>query len=270
LKFGIFVHPERPKIPADTIIGRLERAGFSCCQNEADIAVAVGGDGTFGYFGRTLPPIPILFVGVKERNILGSKAKLAETTYENLEKSLDAINHDRYSVVEKEMISVSLNGSVDIDVLTDIYMERGAFSGCIRYKVAAFSSKNRQLFNEYAIWNGVIISTSYGSGGYFSYPDRLKCGNWKAKSPVKFPEGRIGICHIVPTYLVNERNRKYRLRRSFRHTVPNHSKIRIKIVRDANVRLFGTTVHSEGVSVKMGDEISISNSARTARIIKLN
>ena len=35
-----------------------------------------------------------------------------------------------------------------------------------------FASQN--YFTEYAIGNGVIISTAFGSGGYYSYPDRLK------------------------------------------------------------------------------------------------
>ena len=49
MKFGIFVHPKRPKIPADKIINHIKSAGIACSQKDPDIAVVVGGDGTFGY-----------------------------------------------------------------------------------------------------------------------------------------------------------------------------------------------------------------------------
>jgi hypothetical protein len=90
LKFGIFVHPKRPKISVVQTATQLQSAGFLCSPNEPDVAIVVGGDGTFGYYGRIFT-VPMLFVGIKENDMLGSKARVAETTYDRLDKALDDI-----------------------------------------------------------------------------------------------------------------------------------------------------------------------------------
>jgi hypothetical protein len=70
------------------------------------------------------------------------------------------------------MLSVNFGGQPS-DVLTDVYLEQGEFAGCIRYAIQV-NNNGHSSFNEYAISNGLIVNTSYGSGGYFSYPNRLK------------------------------------------------------------------------------------------------
>jgi NAD+ kinase len=54
LKVGIFVHPKRPKIPVNKIVNVTQGNGISYSNKNPDVAVVVGGDGTFGYYGRTL------------------------------------------------------------------------------------------------------------------------------------------------------------------------------------------------------------------------
>ena len=224
------------------------------------------GDGTFGYYGRKLA-IPMLVVGVKEPDILGSRAILAETMYDSLDTALNNIAAGKYSVIKKRMLSVNFSGQ-DSDILTDVYMERGEFAGCIRYAMKV--SNGHSSFNEYAIGNGAIISTSYGSGGYFSYPNRLKSKEWDQDPSIgQFSDNRIGICHIIPTYLVRERNGRRHLTSKIQYTVPINCKIELKLVRDANVRLYGTTHESKGEKVLFGDTISISASKHMAKIMKL-
>ena len=176
MKFGIFVHPKRPKVSVEQTATQLQSAGFLCSPNEPDVAIVVGGDGTFGYFGRILA-VPMLFVGVKENDVLGSKARLAETTYHRLDKALQDIVAGRYWVLEKRMLSCKHLTAKHSDVLTDVYLERGEFAGCIRYLIKV-NNNGHSSFREYAIGNGLIVSTSYGSGGYFSYPNRLKSKEW--------------------------------------------------------------------------------------------
>lgn len=250
----------------DEIVKKLRAAKVQLCQNDPDIAIVVGGDGSFGYYGRRLH-IPMLFVGVKETNILGSKAKLAETSYDSLCRAVKDIEAGKYIVAKKRTFFVSLNGH-STDVLTDVYLERGIFSGCLRYSVSIKILK-KQSFSEYAIGNGVIISTSSGSGGYFSYPDRLNFGEWN-NNPAHFSDNRIGICHIIPIYLVREKSGGVSQKPHIQYTIPFHSVIRIRLMRDVDSRLYGATMHSRGMSVGLGDEIVISGSGRTAKIIKLN
>jgi hypothetical protein len=266
LKFGIFVHPKRPKVSVQQIATRIQSAGLRYCQNEPDIAIVVGGDGTIGYYGRMLA-VPMLFVGVKESEILGSKARLAETMYDSLDKALYNINAGKYSITEKRMLSVGFGGQ-NSDVLTDVYLERGEFAGCIRYAVEV--TNGRSSFSEYAIGNGVIVSTSYGSGGYFSYPNRLKSKEWDQNSSIaKFSDNRMGICHIIPTHLARERNGERHMTNNIQYTVPNDYQIQLKLVRDADVRLYGTTDDSKGKKILLDDTISISASKHIAKIIKL-
>jgi len=77
LKFGIFVHSKRPKISPNEILKVIESTGVSYSNKDPDVAIVVGGDGSFGYYGKKLH-IPMLFVGVNDNDVLGSKARLAE------------------------------------------------------------------------------------------------------------------------------------------------------------------------------------------------
>jgi len=267
LKFGIFVHPKRPKVSVEQIAAQIQSAGLLYSPNEPDIAIVVGGDGTFGYYGRILA-VPMLFVGVKESDILGSKARLAETMYDCLDKALHDIHADRYWIIEKRMLSISFGGQRS-NVLTDVYLERGEFAGCIRYAIQV--NNGHSSFNEYAIGNGVIVSTSFGSGGYFSYPNRLKAKEWDQNSTImRFSDNMMGICHIIPMYLVREKGNGGRhLTNKIQYTVPIDCQIQIKLVRDANVRLYGITEDSRGKQALLDDKITISASKHIAKIIKL-
>ena len=90
MKFGIFVHPKRPKVSVEQVATRIQSAGLVYSQNEPDIAIVVGGDGTFGYYRRILE-VPMLYVGVKEYDLLGSKARLAEIMLDRLDGALHNI-----------------------------------------------------------------------------------------------------------------------------------------------------------------------------------
>jgi NAD+ kinase len=269
LKFGIFVHPKRPKVPIYKIINRIKYAGASYSQKDPDVAIVVGGDGTFGYYGRTLS-IPMLFVGVKESGAISSKARLAEIFYDDLAKALHDINGDRYSIMEKNMLTACLKGRA-VDVLTDVYLERGEYTGCLRYVTMIKTTSREKLlpFSDYVIGNGVIISTSFGAGGYFSYPDKLLSVDKKQIVSLGFGDDRVGICHIAPTFLVRKRKGRFNDSDKIQYTVPLDSTIQIKLLRDAEARLYGTTTHSRGVPVRLGDIITITQSKRTAKIIKL-
>jgi hypothetical protein len=299
LKFGIYVHSKRPKISLYEILKVVQSVGLAYSNRNPDIAIVVGGDGTFGYYGKKLQ-IPMLFVGVNDKDIIGSKARLAEVLFEDLPKAVDDINNGNYRLDKRRMFSVYIkrknndnqNGIGGTDILTDIYVERGIFSRCIRYALSVTihggNSKYNTLkkFTEYVIGNGVIISTSFGARGYYSYLDRITAGkrnnNNKSNnnSIQTFPDNRLGICHIIPTFLVRklslgkqkEIKKKGTLIPSsyIRYTIPYQSVIKISLTRNAEVRLYGTTEHSRGLAITSNDEIMISPSRHTAKIIRLD
>jgi hypothetical protein len=264
LKFGVFVNPKRPKLAVDIIKKKLQSSGLQYSASKPDAGIVVGGDGTFGYYGRILD-MPLLFVGVREQGILSSKARLAEVMFDKLEDALLEIKVGHYQVTQRRMLRVGLRGCYT-DVLTDVYIERGHFSGCIRYIVSI--SENESLkFKEYAIGNGVIISTSFGSGGYYSYPNRI--GRAEQDKKCRFPENRIGVCHIIPTYLARERDGRTRPRYEFKYTIPFRSQIQLGIVRDADARIYGITSHSRGIGLHFEDTVTVTGSDRRAQIIRL-
>ena len=108
-------------------------------------------------------PIPMLFVGVNDQDILGSKARLAHIFFDDLAKSLIAIKEGRYFIDERRMFSFKLWYKWIEGHSHDVYLERGIFSGCIRYAVSVytidkFKCSTKAKFTDYAIGNGVIIS----------------------------------------------------------------------------------------------------------------
>lgn len=267
LKLGVFVHPRRPKIPRSRVLRDIRSLGIACVQEDPDIALVVGGDGTFGYYGRILP-FPMLFVGVRELGITGSKAKLAETYYDDLARALEDIAAGKHSVEYVEMLSARVKGST-VDFLTDIYLERGTMSGCLRYKTTVMKPHTRTSFTDYAIGNGVIVSTSFGAGGYYSYPDRLSSWAHGRRQRFAFSGERIGICHIIPTSLARKENGGVAQSDKFRYTVPMDSMIRIGLSRNADARLYGTTSNSRGIPVDQRDTIIVTRANKKAKIVKL-
>jgi hypothetical protein len=294
LKFGIYVHSKRPKISLNEILKVVESAGLSYSSRDPDMAIVVGGDGTFGYYGKKLQ-IPLLFVGINDNDVLGSKARLAELLFEDLPKALSDINNGNYRLEKRTMFSVCIKHKNNdnqngieraTDILTDIYIERGIFSRCIRYALSVTirkaSSEYRTLkkFVEYAIGNGVIISTSFGAHGYYSYLDRITPGrlndNYKSNNSSQFSDNKLGVCHIIPTFLARKMNLGNKKERTvvrgswIRYTVPYQSTIKISLTRNADVRLYGTTENSRGLAITSNDEILIGPSRRTAKIIRLD
>jgi NAD kinase len=97
LKLGIFVHSKRPKISIKEVIKVFQSVNIPYSEKDPDIAIVIGGDGTFGYYGRILH-IPMLFVGINDPDILGSKAKLAGVSFDDLAGALGDIKSGRYFV----------------------------------------------------------------------------------------------------------------------------------------------------------------------------
>jgi NAD kinase len=175
MKYRIYLHRSRPKVPAKDITKIFKGIGINPSSKDPDIAIIVGGDGTFGYFGRKLD-IPMLFVGVKDPNPVGSKASLAELFFDKLHYGIRKIEEGNYYIENRTLISVDYCGRCE-DVFTDVYLERGNFGGCLRYLVSLNTKKgkhNEFRFTDYVIGNGVIVSTATGSSGYYSYPQRLR------------------------------------------------------------------------------------------------
>lgn len=272
MKYRIYLHRNRPKVSAIDITKIFKSIGINPSSKDPDVAIIVGGDGTFGYFGRKLD-IPMLFVGVKDRDPVGSKASLAELFFDKLHYGIREIEKGNYYIENRTLMSVGYRGKCE-DVFTDVYLERGNFSGCLRYLVSLYTKKgkhNEFRFTDYAIGNGVIVCTATGSSGYFSYPQRIlseATPNYEAQ----FSNNELGICHITPYSLlrVNKEHTfsKYK-KAKVQFTIPLHSEIRLNLLRPSYAILYGVSLDSRGIKICEDDTISIKPSPRTAKVIKI-
>ncbi len=262
MKVRMLLDGGKPKVPPPELRRVIESAGLKVGSTDSDIGVVVGGDGRFSYYGRN-EDLPLLFVGVRAKGATGSKARLAQTTFDDLPGVLKRIGSGDYSVKEHRRLGVFKNGRSLGEVFTDVYLQRGSDSACIRYKVKV--SRPDGTYDEAAIGDGVVVSTQAGSTGYYSYPDRIK-GDWM--DPLAFAkigEGEVGICHINPTFT----ERAGETRHPLRYAVPWGSEVELTLFREADARLYGTTDDRAGVKVSISDKVRVVPGKGVTRMIVL-
>jgi hypothetical protein len=265
LKATVLVDPERPKVSEAEVVAHLKKAGVEHSTSNPDFGVVVGGDGLFSYQGRQLS-IPLLFVGTRSRRPTDSKARLAEVYLTGLEEALREISAGRFKVVKHKRLQVSINsGRFKGDIFTDVSLEKGADSNCIRY---ALEVRGRGLeFTDSAVSNGVVITTTAGSTGYYSYLDKLWHGD--RLEPEKYTvieEDEVGVCHIAPVYTSRDGGKE---EHPLRYTVPWGSTFKVKLMRDADAHLFGVTMSRKGLRITTEDTVVVGPSRSSTNVIRL-
>ena len=262
MKVRLLLDGGASKVPPAVLRRVVQDAGMAITTGRADFGVVVGGDGRFSNYGRT-EDIPLHFVGVRSGGAAGSKAHLAQTTFDELPDALARIAIGGYTVDERRKLRVLKNGRVLGEVFTDAYLQWGSESACIRYNVRV--TGEGVDISEAAIGDGVVISTQAGASGYYSYLDRVR-GEWMDPDAfASIGRSEVGVCHVTPTFT----ERKGATKHPLRYTVPWGSKIRLSLFRAADARLYGTTDGHGGVRVRMGDEVEIVPGRKVTRVISL-
>ena len=262
MRATVLLDRDRPKVDVGEVKEILRKVGFRFSINKPEIGVVIGGDGVFSYYGR-MRNIPLLFVGVRSAQATGSKAFLAEAYFDELENALIGIRDGRYTVMKHKRLEVRKNGSKLGEVFTDVYLQRGLESNGLRYRVEVSGG---QSFGESAIGDGVAICTKAGSTGYYSYPDKIRMGDWLESGRYTIiGDDEIGVCHIVPTFTSRDGSSLQPLR----YTVPWESEVKVKLVREADARLYGATQDRRGVRVGVNDLVTVRRSRGTTRLIRL-
>jgi hypothetical protein len=263
LKAKLFLDGNKPKVGEEELKRVVEKAGLQVVTARADLGIVVGGDGIFSMYGRT-ESIPLLFVGVRSRTGTGSKAYLAAAYFDELPEVLREIAAGRFAVKEHKRLKVLKNGTFMGDIFTDVYLQRGADSNCIRYRLKVEASGLR--IDESAIGDGVVVSTSAGATGYYSYPDKIRGDLFEVTGHAVIAEDEIGICHVVPTFTERRGTGGHHLR----YTVPWGSRIELSITRPADSRLYGVRPGRGGVRVKQGESVAILASQDSTKVILLD
>jgi len=264
MKATVLVDTERPKVSESEVASILKKSGIEHSTATPAFGVVVGGDGLFSYQGRRLT-IPLLFVGTKSRRPTDSKARLAEVYLTGLQVALREVRAGRYTVVRHRRLQVSINrGEFKGEIFTDVSLEKGADSNCIRYAVEV---RGRGMeFTDSAVSNGVVITTAAGSTGYYSYLDKLDRGDrLEPEKYTKIGEDEVGVCHIAPTYTSRDQTKRHPLR----YSVPWGSTFRITLMRDADAHLFGVTQSRKGLRITTKDTVDVGPSKDTTNVIRL-
>lgn len=262
MKVKLLLDGTKPKVTEDELKKAVTGAGMDVVSRGADLGVVVGGDGIFSHYGRT-ESLPLLFVGVRSRAATGSKAYLAAAYFDELPGALRDVSVGRYKVEEHRRLEVLKNEKSLGEVFTDVYLQRGAESNCIRYRVKVIGKG--VSIDEAAIGDGVVVSTSAGSTGYYSYLDKISDGSLEVAGHAGIRDDEVGICHVVPTYTERRGTGDHPLR----YTVPWGSRIEIGITRRADARLYGATPGREGVRIGLKDDIVILPSVNSTRVVVL-
>jgi hypothetical protein len=263
MKAKILLDGGTPKVPPVELRRVIQKSGIEVTEGKADFGIVVGGDGKFSRYGRT-ESVPLLFVGVRSKDITGSRAYLAQTTFDELPSALERVRTGDYSIDEHPRLAVLRNGRVLGEVFTDVYLERGSESTCIRYNVRVTGEGVR--FDEAAIGDGVVVSTRAGATGYYSYPDRIRGERMDPTAFADIKRGEVGVCHVCPTYTERSGLRRHPLR----YTVPWGCSIRLSLFRKADARLYGTTDNRKGIKVALGDTITIVAGKKVTRLVSFD
>lgn len=261
MKAKIFLDDEMPKVPRGSVEKVVRDADIEVVSRNQDFGLVVGGDGVFSRFGRT-ESVPLLFVGVRSRSAIGSKAYLASAFFDELPKALTEISQGKYRIRKHKRLEVLKEGRSLGTVFTDVYLQRGAESNCIRYRVRVTGVRN---FEEAAIGDGVVVTTAAGSTGYYSYVEKMRGDALDPSGHRMLQEDQIGVCHIVPTYSVRFETGRHPLR----YALPWGCEVEISVTRPADARLYGVGEGRGGIKVPVGEKVSVVPSQLSTRVIVL-
>ena len=199
-------------------------------KNHPDVIVAFGGEGTFLYSEMVYPEIPKLLV------YHSSKCKKCKK--HNYKKIIKDLTVKKFKVVNFVKIQASVNNKrlIGLNEINIHYKPPCA----LRFDV---DINNKPIVRE-CVGDGLVVSTPYGSSGYFSSITR------------KTFEKGLGIAFNNPVKPIKPR------------IVPKDSVIKVKIVRGPGVLC--VDCNKEVIPLKTGDVIKIQKHINYARILKIN
>lgn len=179
-RIGVLANPQR--IGAGPAIGHFgvlaEQIGLEVCFSEdlrgivegkrnrfcdpetmagqADIVIAMGGDGTILRAAALVRGKETPILGVN----LGRLGFLAGAAPEELEQSLERLHTGRYQVEERMALEAQVEGH-DVFALNEIVIEKGVTARMVQVKTWISRAPISSFFS-----NGLIVSTPTGSTGY--------------------------------------------------------------------------------------------------------
>jgi len=205
------------------------KAGFEVVERDPDMVASCGGDGTLMKAEREYPGIPKFIL---------KKSKTSKKGHNiSPEKILESISKGRYAIDEEMKIEATFKDK-NIIGLNEIIVHNKDPRKAVRYEITI---NGRKIGGE-IIGDGVVISTPYGSTGYYkSITDSF----FEIGMGVAFNNSTEQSDHMV---------------------IKDDSKITVKITRGPAV-VYADNSDRE-IVLNDGDEIMIKRSEDTAKFIR--
>ena len=217
--------------------------------NDVDCVIVLGGDGTLLQAAHDLAFRGIPIFGIN----LGTLGFLAETERSGIQKAVSLLLGGEYEIEKRMMLSAGRYGresqkEILPDALNDLVITRSGFSRLIAVSVYI----NGELVNNYR-GDGVIISTPTGSTGY----------NLSAGGPILSPSANMMAVTPICPHSLNARS----IVVSDQDTIC----VRVETSKKTQVEEAIATVDGNySVNLKAEDQIVISRSEHTTKLIRLN
>jgi NAD+ kinase len=216
--------PGVPTRPADTF--------------DADVVVAIGGDGTVLEAARRALPHGLPVIGVNAGNV----GFLAEIQPGGVTAGLAALKEGRYTISERMTLAASTETGVDFDALNDVVVEKDISQNIIRVAV----SVDGEHLVEYRA-DGVIVASPTGSTAY----------NFSAGGPLIDPALRaLSVTAVAPHTLFGRPI-----------IFSPDTELRLAVVGERPAILFGDG-RSYG-SLEPGQSVSVRAGRHVVRLIRL-
>jgi len=209
----------------DEIKGKVKKY-FDAVYKNPDFVLAYGGDGTLLFAEKLYPTIPKIFVK--------HKSSCRNCKLLNLEEVLKKVASKNYKLKEFIKLEASVNGKKVI-ALNDINIHY-APPEALRF----FVYVNGEKVNNEFIGDGVVVSTPFGSSGYF-----------KSITRKKFSKG-IGVAFNNTT-----KSQKPKI-------VNENLKIVVKISRGKGIVVAD---NQKPIKIKKGNKIEIKKFKKNAKIV---
>lgn len=220
----------------------------SLLPDDIDCILVIGGDGTLLQACRDLVERDIPLLGIN----LGTLGYLAEIEEKNMIAALDRLILDQYVIGKRMMLEGITKRQGEILMkdlaLNDIVIGRHGRLRIINFNIYV----NGEFLNAYSA-DGIIISTPTGSTGY-----SLSVGG-----PIVSPEASLLLITPIAPHTLNTRS----------IILPDDATVTVEFAQKKDSSYEGAEATFDGdtsVLLSGGDQVIISKSVKSARIVKIN
>lgn len=234
-RFYRYLHSSHPEIPAaDELFA--EDSNFT-----ADIALSIGGDGTFLRTARSvvLKNIPILGINT------GTLGFLADVGVSEFEKVAEDLFSSRYTIESRTLLQVSTSEKVKIACPYALN------------EVAILKAESSSMIRMTAEVNGAPLTTYMGDGLLISTPTGSTAYNLSVGGPILEPSSRSFALSPIAAHSI-----------TMRPIVMNDT-CEIKITTTCRSKNYRLSIDGKSVTLPEGSSIELKKSPYTVKMIKI-